>query len=247
MNSRRILIFALTFFALPAQAEEMLEDVDLYTFSKTSKLHTDEYMEYRIGDRFEWTLYGADYSKLGYGHRFEWGKNGLSVMSVCMEVDGETGGSRYRNIVDEAHCPKFESAYRWYVPYEGQVSRCLKVDKLTNGGRFSRIVDNARCVKPETIYMWEKKYSTSQAECLEVDGETLGKIFRQPARRSDLCTKTLNVDVAYGRKEPYMPRAAASRSPASIPVQEAKEVPAEFDIEYWEDLDIKPKPVRAPQ
>ncbi|MGZ3706852.1 MAG: hypothetical protein ACXVA8_12560, partial [Bdellovibrionota bacterium] len=121
-----------------------------------------------------------------------------------------------------------------------------KVDKLTNGERFSRIVDNSRCEKPETIYVWEKKYSTSQPECLEVDGETLGKKFRQPARAAYLCAKTLNVEVAYGRKIPYFPKAAPSRSPASIPVSEVKEVPAEFDIEYWEDLDIKPKPIRSP-
>ena len=225
--NRAILIALAIFLALPALAEETLEDMNLSTFSKTSPYNTNEYMKYRIGDHFEWTLYGADYHRPDYGHRYEWTNTGLGVMSVCEEVDSETGGERYRLLADDGHCPQYEAEYHWYIPFEGQLSRCVKVDKLTGGRRFSRIVDDGRCAKPDTVFAWEKKFETAEPECMELDGETSGKHYRRAAKNY-LCAKTLNVQVAYGRKVPDLPKASPSCAPASVS-------PTVRDKTYWED------------
>ena len=210
----------------------MLEDLDVSTFSKTNAAHTDDYFGYHSGDHYEWTTYQRDYSRVNYGHRFEWTKAGLSRMSVCVEVDSETGGSRYRGLAEEARCPKFETAFRWYIPFEGQTSRCEEFDKLTSGQRFSRITDDRKCPKPALTYVWTKKFETARPECAEVDADSEGGHYRRPAR-DHFCEKTLNVQLAYGRKQPYLP----SRSPASVaqPVSKHLDIDPKFREEP-EDL-----------
>ena len=75
-----------------APAVEVLEkDYNKQTFDKFNKAE-GEFSKYKIGDHYEWTLYGARYDQPNYGHRFEWSKPGLSSMSICLEVDPETGG-----------------------------------------------------------------------------------------------------------------------------------------------------------
>jgi hypothetical protein len=206
-----LLIFSFILLTGPAFAEETLEDLDVNSFSKTSSLKNDDYFGYKTGDHFEWTTYERDYSRVGYGHRFEWSKTGLSRMSVCVEVDSETGGHRYRALAEEGRCQKFETGFRWYIPFEAQTSRCEEFDKLTNGERFVRIAPDESCAKPLSTFVWMKKFEGARPACNEVDAETEGAHYRRPAH-DYLCEKTLNVQLAYGRKLPYLP----SRAPASL-------------------------------
>lgn len=216
----------------------MENDYNPRTFSKTNQAD-GEYFGYRIGDHYEWTLYGARYDKPDYGHRYEWSKPGLSAMSLCLEVDGETGGQRYRQAADDAHCPKYEAEYSWNVPDDGQPSRCLKVDKLTHGLRFSRIVDSHQCAKPATIFVWEKKAESLPPYCVEIDGGTLGGVYRQSAP-DYLCARTVDVVVAYGRKQALQtrPLPQASRAPASAATSASaarKPPPLELDPRFREE------------
>jgi hypothetical protein len=220
-------LFLLPLFCLPAFAEVNLERANPGTFSKTNN-HDGDYFGTRTGDHYEWTMYQQDYARVNYGHRFEWTKTGLSNMSVCVEVDPETGGSRYRALVDEAYCPKMETAFRWMIPFEGQTSRCVEYDKQSGGQHFSRLSDNSRCAKPAVTYVWSKKYESARPDCNEVDLATEGRQYRRPAR-DYFCAKTLNVQVAYGRKQPYLP----SRAPASVARPESR--PAIVDKKFWED------------
>jgi hypothetical protein len=222
------ILFLISLVAAPAFAEEMLEHLDASTFSKTSNFQNDDYHAYRLGDHYEWTTYQRDYSRVNYGHRFEWSKDGLSRMSVCIELDSETGGKRYRALAEEARCQKLETAFRWYIPFEAQTSRCEEFDKLTSGERFSRIAPDDRCAKPSSTFVWVKKFEGARPACQEVDAETEGSRYRRSAR-DYLCEKTLSVQLAYGRKLPYIP----SRSPASV--AQPRDSHPEIDQRFRED------------
>ncbi len=221
-----LLLFAIL-TAWPARCEQTLDQVNPRTFNKFHKLDNDHYDDYDLGDRYEWTLYQHRYDQPDYGHRYEWTLSGLSAMSLCVEVDGETDGKRFRQLADDDHCPRYETEYRWDVPVEGQPSRCLKVDRDTGGVRFRRIVADAQCPKPATSYVWER------GACNEVDGASLGGSYRRPAA-GYLCGHKLDSVVAYGRPKPVAPVAVApkrggSRAPASVAV------PIELDPEWRED------------
>ena len=197
-------------------AEEETENLSAETYLPLREHRTNEYSKYRLGDRYEWTLYGARYDKSNFGHRFEWSFTGLSSMSVCLELDEATNGQKWRELANDAYCPKYESVYRWDILYEGLESRCLKVDALTNGQRFRRIVDDRLCKKPDTVFVWEKKSEGAHPLCFEVDGKTRGEEYRQKSP-DYLCAKNLDASVAFGRKQPELPKSEKTgRAPASI-------------------------------
>ncbi len=193
------------------------------------------YAQDRPGSHYEWTDYGHRYDKANYGHRFEWTDPGLSSMSVCEEVDGETGGQRFHRPASDVNCPAFEAEYLWNIPFEGTRSRCLKRDAQTHGKKFVRVVDDSHCAKPATIYAWTKEEGSEV--CDEVDAETEGKVYRKAAH-SYLCAHTLDVSVAFGRKEPALPRARTGRAPASTPEKAAL---LELDPDFQEELSVHDK------
>jgi hypothetical protein len=225
-----VLLLLFTLLSLPAaHAEEFLEDINPRTFDKLHKLDKDNYDDVTVGDRYEWTQYQQPYHKTQYGHRYEWQKPGLSRFSICVEVDSETGGSRYHQFAEDEHCPKFETVTVWDEVFEGQPSRCLRVDKETRGDRWARIVDDRMCAKPQTIFVWENQ------KCSEVDQRTQGREYRTKAA-DYLCAKTLDVMIAYGRKTPsypqdFKPRSKPSRMPASV------SAPLELDPAWRETPD----------
>lgn len=165
---------------------------------------------YLPGDRFEWTTYGLDHSKPNFGHRFEWRTDGMSRVSVCNEVDAETGGHFFRQFVDEVHCPVITDVeHRWDVPLEGMPSRCLEVDSLTQGERFSRVVALEACAKPPTVYLREQTSNATAKVCYEVDEKTRGKVYRQ-VRPDYRCVYQLGQNPAASeyraRRAPASPR-----------------------------------------
>lgn len=193
-------------------------------------LRHHDWKQIHLGDRFEWTLYQQPYSKSNYGHRFEWGKPGLSMVSVCFELDSETGGARYRKMVEDAYCPRYETRYRWDTPDDHHNSRCLKVDAETNGQRFSRVVDRQQCSIPPTLYRWEEKTASGLPRCVEVDLATRGREFRRPVREH-LCPKILDVEVAFGHK---LPRLDPDPAPSIAPElrRDKGRMPASIDTVY---------------
>lgn len=208
------------------------------------------YPRYRDGQRSPGHRY-ADPSADGYyiranepnqGRHAEWTKPDLGSTSICVEVDNETNGEKYRLPVEDGSCPRVQTVQSWSKPEEWQQSRCYSVDVETNGLRYRRLERESVCTKPEVSLVWLKGENEARESCYEVDSETRGLHYRRSAD-AKLCPRTVNPYIAFGKYEPLLkPRvpyvdtklSGGGRMPASL----AKPIPEEEmrdPKEFWED------------
>jgi|GEM_PF-5244962 len=207
------------------------------------------YPRYRDGQRSPGHRY-ADPAADGYyiraseanqGRHAEWTKPDLGSTSICVEVDDETNGEKYRLPVEDGSCPKMETVHDWSKPEDWQQSRCYSVDIETGGLRYRRLEKDSVCTKPEVSLVWLKGDNDARESCYEVDAETRGKLYRHTAD-AKRCPRVVNPYVAFGKYEPLLkPRVPSvdkvtdrGRMPASL----AEPVDAEEMLdpqEFWED------------
>jgi hypothetical protein len=171
----------------------------------------------------------------------EWTKPDLGATSICVEVDDETGGEKYRLPVEDGSCPRVETVKSWSKPEEWQQSRCYSVDIETGGLRYRRLERDTLCTKPEVAMVWLKAENEAKESCYEVDAETRGMRFRHSAE-SRKCPRTVNPYVAFGKYEPLLKPAVPFVDRASgggrMPASLAKPIPEEEmrdPKEFWED------------
>ena len=221
---RALLFFAATLLSLPAYAEQ--------------------------DTRYYWDVHGDHhryrYHKANEGRYYEWTRPELSEVSICMELDSETGGEQYRMVVEDEYCPRMAKVFQWSEPGHGHHSRCFEVDAETKGLRFRRLAkDDKLCAssRPKTIYAWVKSENDRKEACYSVDALTRGTKFRAPAR-STSCPMVFDAYLAFGKKEPLLRplvpvidkpgQQGGGRMPASLAKPEPEET--EEDIsKYRED------------
>lgn len=193
------------------------------------------------GDHHRYRFYKAN-----EGRYYEWTKPELSEVSLCMELDTETGGEQYRLLVEDVYCPQLKKTFAWSVPGHGHHSRCFEVDAETAGLRYKRLAAEEKCGKPKAIFAWVKAETDRKESCYAVDAESRGEKFRLPVKPSS-CPQIFDAYVAFGKKQPllnpvvpYQQKDGGGRMPASL----AKPEPADEEEEeesgegirkYWED------------
>ncbi len=176
------------------------------------------------------------------GRRFEWTKPALGATSVCVELDTETGGEKYRLLVEDGNCPKMETVLEWSAPEDGRHSRCYSVDSLTMGLRYRRLEDEKKCPRPPSVMVWLQAESDTKQNCYEIDSETRGKLYRRAAHQR-LCPRTVDPYVAFGRYEPLKPiiplverpALGGGRMPASLSQPSDEPLEERDPKEFWED------------
>jgi len=208
-----------------------------FLFSQRLSAAEPAYEAGRIGERHAWTLYQQPYDKANYGHVFEWSRAVLGQQSTfCLEIDAETHGEHFSRVMDDYNCPEMALDFLWTAPSSEGASRCVQVDKKTKGRSFIRAAQDGQCSKPPVLYEWARALASSSPVCFEVDASTEGRKYRH-ATDSLHCPQKLDVEAAYGKKEPILADVPVpkiqSRSPASIPVPTEVE---KSELEELEDL-----------
>jgi hypothetical protein len=103
----------------------------------------------------------------------------------CFEVDAETEGSRYQNIVDDEKCRPEDFVYTFNYAN----GKCYEADNETVGKFYfnKTVIDN--CRPKETYYLITK--INNKTGCFEVDKETDGKKFYNSTKKTN-CSENFN-------------------------------------------------------
>ncbi len=176
-----------------------------------------------------------------HGRVYEWTKPDLGSTSICVELDGETRGEKYRLPVEDQNCEKPVTIQQWSAPTEGLHSRCYSVDAATEGNIYRRLERDEKCRKPEMAFVWLKTEGDAKDTCYEIDSETRGRSYRHAAG-SERCPHTFDPYVAYAREKPllnpvvpFVEKNGGGRMPASLAKPTEEPLEERDPKEFWED------------
>lgn len=117
---------------------------------------------------------------------FEWRQTKADDLKSgkCFEVDKETRGDKYQNIVIKDKCKTDDLVYA----FNYLTGHCYQFDEGTSGKKYFAKVNSDFCKPKKTKFVFTKIKNSSA--CYELDTETLGKNYYKRVD-DDLCKESV--------------------------------------------------------